>query len=635
MLEKAITVIDYDIAGLIIMVALFFMCLYSKNYKTKTGKMIIYIILFGILACVFDILQTFPRTIGLYGLWITNILYFFFKFGILYLYAKYIFTVIGLIDLVKKNKLRKMLFSAPLIIIMLLIITSPLTHFAFYFKNNGDYYEYTRGNFVFVCYLIGSIYLIIGVFSIFRYKKLFNFTEIVSLNSAYIICVLGLTIQLIYDELVELFITSLALIILISTVEKNDSFIDNVTGFGSYHAFENEIYRDYILSSKTGILLVNISNIDAIQSTLNINMENNLLYTIASNINLRCKKLDKHCDFFNLGFGVFAVIFKTGSGLHKIAEDIINDSINNENYIIKPNIMICITSNIAFPTYDKFMQFLASYNYSDIASDKIITITNSMNDSKYQIMSNIDIITNNAILNDNIDVFYQPIYSTFDNKFISIESFARINDKDNGIIKPEQFLNFCEKSGRIVQIDKIMVEKVYSFISSEQFNSLNISSININVSLYTLIHEEFISHLRNLNKKYNINTNKINFEIKDLIRLTEQKSKVLDKIKKMGYGIAIDNFGLGYYNIRLFSKTPVNIVKINNCSFNNLDENTHKILFENTANLVKNLGRRIYVTNIETEEEALMSINCGINYLQGNYYTEPLSENELIDFLKK
>jgi hypothetical protein len=311
-LEKAITLINYDACGLIIMISLLFMCFYSKNHKTKSGKLIMLIILCGILAAVFDILQTFPRTIGLYGLWISNIIYFIMKFAILFLYSAYILTLVGLMDLVKKNKIRRILFELPMALIVILIITSPLTHLVFYFKYNGEYYEYTRSNLSIICYLMGSVYIFVGLFSIFRYKKLFNATAIISLCTAYIICLLGLGVQLIYDDLIELFVTSLALIILCSTVEKNGSLIDDLTGMGSYEAFSKEIYRTYILNNKTGIMLINITNFDAIQSNLSIKFENQFINMVSNNIYDRCKMFDQNAEIYYLGYGVFAVIFKSG-----------------------------------------------------------------------------------------------------------------------------------------------------------------------------------------------------------------------------------------------------------------------------------------------------------------------------------
>ncbi len=630
-LEKAITLINYDVCGLIIMISLLFMCFYSKNHKTKSGKLIMLIILCGILAAVFDILQTFPRTIGLYGLWISNIIYFIMKFAILFLYSAYILTLVGLMDLVKKNKIRRILFELPMALIVILIITSPLTHLVFYFKYNGEYYEYTRSNLSIICYLMGSVYIFIGFFSIFSYKKLFNATVIISLCTAYIICLLGLGVQLVYDDLIELFVTSLALIIIFSTVEKNGSLIDNLTGMGSYEAFSNEIYRTYILNNKAGIMLINITNFDAIQSNITIKFENQFINMVSNNIYDRCKMVLSNAEIYYLEYGVFAVIFKSGVSFYNIAKDIIDA--NYGDYGIKPNFKACITSNIAFQSYDKFIQFVQSFNYADTTGERIITITNSMDDNKYQVMSNIDVITKNAIDNNLIEIEYQPIYSVEDNSFKSVEAFARINDSNYGIILPEHFLSFCERSGRIIQIDKIVVEKVFSFIS-KNLGELNISGVSINISIKTLASEEFITHLRDLNKKYNINPSMIIFEAKDLIRLVRYSSRIIDKIKKMGYRIAIDNYGVGYYNIKSFSVAPVNVVKIRNDVFKSLDRTTFEVLFRNTCNLIHHLNREVYISNVESKDEADLSIKCGINYLQGNYYTEPLSEDELISFFK-
>lgn len=634
-LESMVMNAYYDIAGLVIMIALFVVCMYSKNYKTKSGRMLIGIILSGILATICDIAGVYPKTIGLYGLWIANILYFIFKFAILYLYAVYILTLVGLMDLIRNSKIWRLLFTVPIILIIILIVTSPATHLAFYFVDNGEYYVYTRGNLVFITYLIGVVYLVVGIYSLVRYKKLFTITEIISLATAYVICIFGLAIQLAYNDLIELFITSLALILIVATVEKNDSLIDPVTGLGSYQAFSNEVYRSYVLGNKVDIVIINIANFDSVLSILSIDKENEYVNSVATAINTKYRALNPTYEVYYADRGVFVLLFKENKASHDIAIKIIDASKLKNQFGFRPTVKACITSTKAFQSFDKFMQFASSFNYEDKSGERFIIVSNAMNDTKYQIMSNIDKITKDAITNDHITVSYQPVYSVKKQRFTCLEALARIDDPKYGIILPELFLSFSERSGRIVEIDKMVIEKVFQFITSDEFKALKLSDIEINVSNLSLKSDDFFNHLKRMKAMYHVNPANIIFETNDLIKLYgETLSKSAQRVFDMGFELAIDNYGIGYYNIKTFSRAPVSFVKVNSDLVKSLDPKTSESIVRNTYNLIHNLNREVTCSCVETEDEARLNIECGSNYVQGNYYSKPLTKDELIDFLK-
>ena len=54
-----------------------------------------------------------------------------------------------------------------------------------------------------------------------------------------------------------------------------------------------------------------------------------------------------------------------------------------------------------------------------------------------------------------------------------------------------------------------------------------------------------------------------------------------------------------------------------------------------TVNMIKELGLKIVAEGVETEEQVEGIKKLGIDYIQGFYFSKPVSENDFIKFIEK
>lgn len=59
------------------------------------------------------------------------------------------------------------------------------------------------------------------------------------------------------------------------------------------------------------------------------------------------------------------------------------------------------------------------------------------------------------------------------------------------------------------------------------------------------------------------------------------------------------------------------------------------IILESLIGMIRQLGIEIAAEGVETEEMANELIADGVNYLQGYYYSRPLSEGKFLEFIKQ
>lgn len=254
----------------------------------------------------------------------------------------------------------------------------------------------------------------------------------------------------------------------------------------------------------------------------------------------------------------------------------------------------------------------------------------------YDIMNEIDTIIENALANHKFSVYYQPIYSVNEQRFNSAEALLRLNDDKYGFISPELFIPAAEKSGAIHKIGAYVLEEVCSFIASDEYKTLNVDYIEINLSVAQCMQNNLANEILDTLNKYNVATEQINLEITETAASDSQKimNENLDILNKAGIHFSLDDFGTGYSNIKRIASLPLEIIKLDK-SFTNLEENPKlQIVLQNTINMIKDMDMKIVVEGVETEELVKYFSQLECEYIQGYFYSKPIPRNDFVTFFR-
>ena len=107
----------------------------------------------------------------------------------------------------------------------------------------------------------------------------------------------------------------------------------------------------------------------------------------------------------------------------------------------------------------------------------------------------------------------------------------------------------------------------------------------------------------------------------------------MNDLGQYGVKFAMDDFGSGYSNIARFITLPFSVAKLDK-SLLGESENI-SIFFEAAINLFKNLNIPIVIEGVENEKQLELSRNKEIDYVQGYFFSKPLKEQDLLEFLAK
>ncbi len=163
-----------------------------------------------------------------------------------------------------------------------------------------------------------------------------------------------------------------------------------------------------------------------------------------------------------------------------------------------------------------------------------------------------DSILNRAITRQSFEMYYQPIYSIKEKKFVSAEALIRLNDLEHGFISPAVFIPAAESKGLILPIGDFVLESVYRFISELDFERLGLKYIEVNLSVAQCLQKDLPQKIEQLEKKYQVSPDRINFEITETTyeNIGDVIHENLQAITARGYSFSLDDYGTGYSNIQ-------------------------------------------------------------------------------------
>ena len=252
-------------------------------------------------------------------------------------------------------------------------------------------------------------------------------------------------------------------------------------------------------------------------------------------------------------------------------------------------------------------------------------------------------ILQEAIKNDGIEMFYQPIWDVKNKKFSNCEALVRLtDDKTLGFISPEEFIPVAERNFLIMPLSYKIFEKVFKFMSSENLFDRGLKHMEVNLSAIESVDIGFPAIMKELLEKYNINPSFLNLEITESIAIASGRrlKRNMQDLINHGCSFSMDDFGTGYSNLSQLTRADFSIIKVDKSLLwpvfekKNPNKENAQILLENMIFMIKKMGLQIVVEGVETKEQLDYLCDLGVDYIQGYYFSKPINEQDYLKFLE-
>ncbi|MCR4900442.1 MAG: EAL domain-containing protein [Treponema sp.] len=232
-------------------------------------------------------------------------------------------------------------------------------------------------------------------------------------------------------------------------------------------------------------------------------------------------------------------------------------------------------------------------------------------------------------------VFYQPKHETITGKLVGAEALVRWEHNEYGFMSPAQFIPLFEKNGFITKLDFYVLEQVCKDLQRWEKLGILLVPISVNVSRHDFLEPGLLTKQLEIIDRYNISHSLLHMEVTESLysENTEVIISQVKKIQEMGFMIEMDDFGSGYSSLGLLSSFPLNILKLDISFVRNLK--TNEVVIENIIKMAHKLGLLTVAEGAETDEQVTTLKTLGCDFIQGYYYSKPLSLAAFEEYLNK
>lgn len=232
---------------------------------------------------------------------------------------------------------------------------------------------------------------------------------------------------------------------------------------------------------------------------------------------------------------------------------------------------------------------------------------------------------------------YQPVVNIRTGAVCGFEALARLKTEKLGLVLPFEFIPIAEKTKLILNIGEKVIISAFRFLNKLKEHGYDDVGVSINISVLQLLHPDFADKLFELISEMQVNPGNVCIEITESVFASDYESinKHLERLRDAGMHVAIDDFGTGYSSLAREKELKVDFMKIDKYFIDKLMvEDLDESITSDIISISRKLGHCIIAEGVEHEEQLnyLKENNC--DRIQGYIISEPLDEEEAIEFLK-
>lgn len=541
-------------------------------------------------------------------------------------------------DIRRLTKADKFIRKLGFIFIAIAVLIFALPIHTYY---DGSGVVYTYGLACNATYVGALLFTMATLFEIYIWGKTMNPKRRNAIRLWLLMWIVASVIQFANSRLLLVgFASVMGMVILFFELENPKTYIDRSTDFFNSYAFLEFIRQQYRTKKDCCFLLVSLQDVHVINNITAAKTE-----LAMAEIAQFIRKIPE-AQVFKTDDREFLLNFETPDSFYhayhiiyaRFQQSWLEQSAEAEPVFLQPHYLLIPSCKVAADAEEMIdlIHYFCSHA-AELSEDHKITIDKDIVQKRREYDKMLGTLVN-AIKEDRIEAFYQPIYSIREQKFASAEALARIRCEDGTIIPPGRFIPIAEETGLIAEVGEIMFDKICRFIKEQNLNQYGVQYVEANISVVQCDNETLADTYINIMKKHRISPDCINLEITESASIHVRKALLDNMQRLLDYGISfsLDDFGNGQSNLNYIVDMPVQIVK--------LDRDMTKAYFENekakfilraTMNMIHDMKLKIVSEGVETKEQFDALEKLGIDYIQGYYFSKPLDSQEFLEFIKR
>ena len=630
---------DFLIAAMVILLLILWDFLGQKRADDLNNQIFLFFAVLGILDVAAELLSNYYISsgggdFGLAAMLTTTVFYLF--------QALLPFTLICYIVTLHDNKMisaKKMLLPAlPTFFLIGLVLLNPFTGKLFYFDLTEGYVE---GSWYKLMYYSALGHMAAAFILIILWSRRMGYRKTMVLLEILVISGSGVVIQFLdHSLLMTGFGLSLGILALFITINNPNVNTDSLTGVYN-HLYLTRKCKELIATGKSfHVITVYLYQLKHINKIIGIQGGDRSLQLTANMLSELCGK--KAYRITGKRFLVVAGSMKEYEYFLTKLEQMFGaeTSMNvDRRKISMPVTLSGITEAQELGDCGLILEY-AEYLESLAAQSGLTEVI--QNDRKnldgFLYQKKVEQYLHTAISEDRFELYYQPVYSIAEKRFITLEALSRLHHPELGWITPDVFIQIAEKNHMIEQITDLQFRRICRFMKENCAALSGLWNVKMNLSSLDLMRSDCSNHFIRIMDEFGIPHDWIQFEITETVATEYNGSlkKVADDFTAAGIRLCLDDFGSGYANLNTVMRLPFSSIKLDrSLIFDICSDEKRALFYQSVVETFRRMNYRIVAEGVETEAEMRLLSSWNVDMIQGYYFSKPLPQKELLELLKQ
>ena len=426
-----------------------------------------------------------------------------------------------------------------------------------------------------------------------------------------------------------------------------DAVHDNLTGLPNRELFLDRMEAAFAFARsdaqlRPSVLVIDLDRFKQVNDSVGIAVGDSILLTLARRLSRLLKPQDTLARLSGDQFSLILMSEREPARIVAFAETMRRTlrapiAFNDREIFLTASIGMALSENQAHRPEEVLKDAeLAMYHAKRIGGDRIEIFKPAMRSRKTDRLT-IESELRRAIEREEIKVLYQPIVRLEDRAIAGFEALARWDHPKLGRLSPSEFISIAEEIGLIVDLGLFVLDRAAKQLAQWQAMSRSREPIfcAVNVSSRQLLRHDLIQDLRGVLGRTALARGTLKLEITESLVMEnpEHAAQMLTRIKELGAGLSLDDFGTGHSSLAYLQRFPFDTIKIDQSFVRTTARGTRPVILRSIIGLAHDLGMEVVAEGAETDSDAVELYQLGCEYAQGFAFGEPMSAEEARDLL--
>jgi len=402
--------------------------------------------------------------------------------------------------------------------------------------------------------------------------------------------------------------------------------IDDLTGLKNKYALKDEIEKE----GDKALLFIDIDHFESINTLYGMGYGNKVLKETSSRIH---RFLPSNTELFRISADEFVILMQTPTPNQELllSQQILAMFQQAPVVVGEVEFDISFSMGMDRGVHNKLFVHakIASQEAKEKGRSQMVVFKNNSDyvkrqrDTLYWIQT-----VKDALKNDRIMSYYQPIHNNETGIIEKYEALCRILDKDGQVLTANNFIHPAYLAGLTTKISRVMIDKAFKYFQNNSYAfSVNISAQDFHENYL----EEFLQYKCDY---YHIAPERVYLEVVESITIngTDETLRQIQRLRSKGFNITIDDFGVEQSVFSRLLRLEAKTIKIDSSFIKNIDTNlSHQMIVQNIVSFANRIGAQTVAEFVDTQAVHEKVCELGIDFSQGHYIGEAKAEILLQD----